>query len=57
MSAAASATDDLLLTVDPRRQEMTFPVAEYYLRSHPERTACAPDHRLIWKPVRRRRLR
>lgn len=36
---------------------MTFPVAEYYLRSHPERTASAPDHRLVWKPVRRRRLR
>ena len=37
---------------------MTFPVAEYYLRSHPEATGCKPGSRLVWKPVRRgRRLR
>lgn len=37
---------------------MTFPVAEYYLRSHPETTGCTSERRLIWKPVRRRhRLR
>jgi hypothetical protein len=34
---------------------MTFPAAEYYLRSHPERTECLPRPRLVWKPVRRRR--
>ncbi|HET8558917.1 MAG TPA: hypothetical protein VFL69_00210 [Marmoricola sp.] len=38
---------------------MSFPAAEYYLRSHPERTACsggrAPGPRLVWKPARRRR--
>jgi hypothetical protein len=34
---------------------MSFPAAEYYLRSHPEATACKPAGRTVWKPVRRRR--
>jgi hypothetical protein len=35
--------------------EMTFPVAEYYLRSHAEATACTHGSKTVWKPVRRRR--
>ena len=33
---------------------MTFPVADYYLHSHGERTARPAGSRLVWKPVRRR---
>ncbi|HET8602305.1 MAG TPA: hypothetical protein VFM09_00105 [Marmoricola sp.] len=33
---------------------MTFPTAEYYLRSHAERNPRPAGAGLVWKPVRRR---